>query len=95
MWEPNGLKGHSVLLVSSLPEFFFQKMTFADISYSIVCNNLFSKVRATPPFFEAVLPGQKAAVLLRILNIRSTYTANVHKQTTDKLMFKSVLSTVR
>ena len=44
-------------------------MTFADIRYIIVCNNLFSKVRATPypPFFEAVLPGQKAAGLHSVI----------------------------
>ena len=37
---------------------------------------------------------QYILALLRI-NMHHTYTANVHRQTTDKLMFKSVVSTVR
>ena len=31
----------------------------------------------------------------RLKCISPTYTANVYRQTTDKLMFKSVISTVR
>ena len=33
--------------------------------------------------------------LYSVLKIVLTYTANVYRQTTDKLMFKSVISTVR